>query len=429
MTDNAPLKHILCPDKGIPVIASQRLQHWAFILEAYQYKIVHKRGELMAHVDALSRLPSVDVLEESAFAVDIMPNNFPLNSSLIASETCKDKILTQVKYYVVQGWPSHNVLSHQYSRYFDLRYHLSVDSNCLMYGSAVVIPESLQAKVLDILHEGHPGVVRFRMLAKNVCWWLTINSDIDTKCKLCNACAVVNFRPVKEFIPWPRPKSPFERIHMDFFHYQQVCCLVVIDAYSKWVHVAEMSAGTAAPAVILELRKIFALFGDPRKIVADNGPPFNSLAFKEFCTSKDIVLSNSPVYHPESNGLAERSVQHVKRSLEKIFLPVKLPVSDLILSFLYTYRNTPSTATGKSPNDMLLSFRPCTSVSRLNPKNHVSPSNNFPYREGDKVLVRFSPKHPVVSGIVVRPLGGSLVLVSIAGVMRPLHLNQLSLTA
>jgi len=72
-----------------------------------------------------------------------------------------------------------------------------------------------------------------------------------------------------------------------------------------------------ADLMILVLLHIFAFWGLPTKMVSDNGPPFTSDAYKQFCTKYDIQLIYSPHYHPKSNS-AERSVQTCKKALQKI---------------------------------------------------------------------------------------------------------------
>ncbi|KAJ8869411.1 hypothetical protein PR048_028401 [Dryococelus australis] len=51
-----------------------------------------------------------------------------------------------------------------------LLYQLSIRDGVLWNGNRVVIPQSLQAKVLSILHLGHAGVVRTCMLARSYVW-------------------------------------------------------------------------------------------------------------------------------------------------------------------------------------------------------------------------------------------------------------------
>ena len=60
-----------------------------------------------------------------------------------------------------------------------------------MYGNRVVIPLSIQAKVLALLRDKHPGVVRSKLLARYV-WWPSMNKDIAVSCQNCTPCTVVN---------------------------------------------------------------------------------------------------------------------------------------------------------------------------------------------------------------------------------------------
>lgn len=78
-----------------------------------------------------------------------------------------------------------------------------------------------------------------------------------------------------------------------------------------------MDSSTNARETCLKLKQIFSVFGLPAEIVADNGPPFNSSEFNNFCQVNGIKLINTPPYHPQSNGSAERAVQTVKKGLEK----------------------------------------------------------------------------------------------------------------
>jgi len=131
VTDNAPLKHILSPDKSIPVLSAQRLQHWAYILQAYQFEIVHRSGTLLAHVDALSRVPcdefSFEEIETCSLSSDL-----PLNSSIIADESKKDSVLQQVIFQTKRGWPEvPKYLPEIVKPFFKLRDSLSLEKGCL----------------------------------------------------------------------------------------------------------------------------------------------------------------------------------------------------------------------------------------------------------------------------------------------------------
>ncbi|XP_037957842.1 uncharacterized protein K02A2.6-like [Teleopsis dalmanni] len=98
---------------------------------------------------------------------------------------------------------------------------------------------------------------------------------------------------------------------------------IIVDTYSKWLE-AKILRKTDAITVIEALRSTFAIFGLPKKIVTDNGPPFSSKAFIEFCINNNIECLKSPPYHPQPNGTAERGVQTVKSALRKYLLDPKI---------------------------------------------------------------------------------------------------------
>lgn len=112
---------------------------------------------------------------------------------------------------------------------------------------------------------------------------------------------------------------PFERIHLDFFHFNGNNFLLIVDAYSKFLEIYLMKK-TDACQVKEKLNQFFTVYGLPETIVTDNGPPFSSFEFAKFCKSHGIKLMHSPPYHPQSNGMAERSVQIVKRVFRKFLL-------------------------------------------------------------------------------------------------------------
>ena len=446
-TDNAPLRHILCPDKPIPVMAAQRLQHWAYALQAYQFEIVHKQGSALLHVDALSRVPSpqtfVSESDLQSHFVDVLsissiPSDLPLNVSVIREESKKDPVLSKVILQTQLGWPHlDKYLEDVLKPFFKLSSQLSIEKGCLLYMSRVVIPASLQSKVLEILHEGHAGIVRMKLLARTSVWWPNISKDIETKCQFCSSCSVVNFKRSHDYVPWPEAKSPFERIHVDFYTFEQNQYFIIADSFSKWLHVQRL-VNTRACDVISVLETVFSIFGDPAKIVSDNGPPFDAIDYVDFCTSRDIIVLYSPEYHPESNGYGERSVFIAKGSVGKLALDARkasnIPENEflstaecdkIVTKFLFTYRNTPTTTTLVSPNQMLLSYQPRTNLSRLLPSISCNPPSNLPYRDGQSVLVKLHKRSPPVRGTVVRCLGPTRYLVSFQGVLRKPHVNQM----
>jgi len=432
LTDNAPLRHLLDPAKPIPHHANRRLQHWASELSEYQYDIEHRKSDLLCHVDALSRLPEfapTNVVLIQKIDHPYAPITFPLTAAEISVATKADPILCKVLYAVGGNW-SLKLKDPALRPYAQNFAFLTIQQDCLMFGNRVIVPTALRSRVLDLLHQGHPGVVRTKLLAKSHVWWPDISTDIETYCRNCTSCAVINFSPdQKEIFPWPRVSEPFERVFIDFFQLEQQTYFIMCDSFTKWIGVYPMSS-TTAQDVISKCYAVFAIWGLPANLVADNGPPFGSLDFTNFCTMMNINLLHPSSYHPCSNAYGERAVNTMKKCLKKILLDEaksceRVDIQARVVQVLFTYNNTPSTATDCSPNSLLLRYAPRTLLTALHPEPAGKTRSVRPYKDGDLVLVSFNTRHPV-EATIIRQISASMYLVDVAGVARPAHFNQLS---
>ncbi|XP_042142929.1 uncharacterized protein K02A2.6-like [Ixodes scapularis] len=215
------------------------------------------------------------------------------------------------------GWPTH-VQEQQLRPFFDRRLQMSVHQGCLMYGMRVVVPSQLQEPVLDELHQGHPGIVRSKELARSYVWWPSIDSDLERKVRSCQACQEQRNDPCKAPLhPWAWPTAPWRRLHLDFAGpFRGTMFLVVVDAHSKWPEVFTMQSTTTERTVRC-LRELFCRFGIPETIVSDNGPQLVSEEFKVFMRNNGVRHVVGAPYHPSTNGLAERFVQTLKSALRK----------------------------------------------------------------------------------------------------------------
>ena len=258
--------------------------------------------------------------------------------------------------------------SPEVSRYFVLRQSLAIQEDCLFFGSRVVVPSVLRRRVLQLLHEGHPGATRMKRLARSYVYWTNITKDIEDYVKGCRNCQEAAKAPVKtELFSWPTEKQPWSRIHIDYAGpVNGKMFLVIVDAYSKWPEIIEMTS-TTSMATIRELTRLFAQFGNPETIVSDNGSQFASREFAEFCNSNGIVHVRSPPFHPQSNGQAERFVDTFKRALQK--LKDSGTTSSALQKFLQAYRRTPSSASpgGLSPAENFIGRPIRTPLSLLKP--------------------------------------------------------------
>ena len=104
-----------------------------------------------------------------------------------------------------------------------------------------------------------------------------------------------------------------------------------------------------------KLKEIFALHGMPNQIQSDNSPPFNSKEFAALAEEEGCQHHRVIPLHLRANGPVERFIQ-VPNKLEQFVylhwrtgLDRKMAVHDMLM----TYRDTPHSATGVTPNQAM----------------------------------------------------------------------------
>lgn len=113
------------------------------------------------------------------------------------------------------------------------------------------------------------------------------------------------------------------------------------------------------------------------KIVTDNGTAFALKLFRNFCEANQIEHVLTPPYHPQSNGLAERSVGIVKMNLKKFLCDQtkKGTIADQIQNFLFNSHSTPLSDGSGSPSEKIFNYKLKTN---LNPLQKTTSSSCIP---------------------------------------------------
>ncbi|XP_054260200.1 uncharacterized protein K02A2.6-like [Macrosteles quadrilineatus] len=368
-------KTLLGEKKGIPVLAAARMQRWAIILSAYDYHIIYRKGSEIVEADALSRLPKkLDPNSEDISVIQFFAPfpELPLTAKEISLATRRDPLFSKVLDLTLQGWPTHLDKDEPLRAFFLRKNELSVENGCILWGNRVLIPTRFQKHLLDMLHEEHPGVCKIKALARSFVWWPKIDDQIENVVKTCEICKMTRkSAPKLPLQPWQWPSKKWQRVHLDFAQKDGVYFLILVDSFSKWVEVYQMN-GTNASKTIERLRTCFAAYGVPENIITDGGPPFRSEEFESFLRFNGINHIFSPPYHPASNGQAESMVGTFKTSLLKQVLQDNLKGRNRTLQhkldcFMFAYRNTPHSITGRTPSELFLGFQPRTRFTLLKP--------------------------------------------------------------
>ncbi|KIH67346.1 integrase core domain protein [Ancylostoma duodenale] len=336
--------------------------------------------------------------------------------------------------------------------HYDPRQKIVVAADACDYGSGCVIShryaDELRPKVLKELHIGHPGIVRMKKLARSDVYWPNIDSDCEDMVRRCTNCQEAAKNPMKVSLKtWLSPTRVWQRVHVDFAGpLQEIYNLVVVDAFSKWPGMIEMS-NISATKTVKALKSLFARYGSPQTIVSDNGTQFTSEQFKAMCDERGIVHIKIAPCHPQSNGQAERFVDTLKRGLKKL-KGEERPSDETLNVVLQAYSITPNSSLNeKSPAELFLGRKLRTRFCLLVPQpGDIEDSLAKEGRErieqqfdrkdgvmkrtfdvGDNVYAKQwkAPHFHWVKGRVVRRIGPVNYEVEINGRIVRKHANQL----
>lgn len=226
---------------------------------------------------------------------------------------------------------------------------LHVDHNSILYyNDRVIIPTSLKQQALQLLHQGHMGIVKTKSRASQSMYWINLNNDLENYISKCYICEKYQRAKTNEsMLSHDIPNLPFEQIGLDIMTCNNKDFLVVIDYFSKWIEIHRLK-NKHCSEIISKLKMIFSNFGIPQKIISDNSP-FNSKEIRHFCTSYKIEWIYSSPNYPKSNGMAEKAVAISKNIIKK-----SQDLKSDFLDLLSEYRATKIPSLGLSPSEILL---------------------------------------------------------------------------
>ena len=404
-SDHKPLEIIFRKslDKAPP-----RIQRFMLKLQRYDFDLYHVPGKNIPVADALSRayLPAPNNIKPNMADLQVhsLLASLPVSTDRyveLQHETEKDEVLQRLKQFVMNGWPEHrNMVPVCIQPYWNFREEIHCADGLLFKASSIIIPETMRVDMLAKIHDGHLGIEMCRRRARSVIYWPGMTSAIEKMVKRCSACQRFQTGQTKEPLkPYPIPERPWQQVATDLFQWGGKDYLLLVDRYSGYPEIALLHSTTAS-SVIKHTKAIFARHGIPEEVLSDNGPQYSSYQYKQFSDEWGFKHVTSSPYYPQSNGLAERCVQTVKKLLKKAFENGDDPYLALL-----SYRNT-STSKSTSPAEMLMGRKlrtrlPCK-ASELRPKaiNHADVRDSMisrqalmkeHYDQGSKELQPLNP--------------------------------------
>lgn len=360
VTDCEAVKKTVEKRQMLPVVGK-----WLLKLQEYDYKLVHRKGEKMKHVDCLSRNPAEDPECEEPEPVigHVMQVNIREEEWLKLLQREDEKLYTIMKILSVR--PEDN-RSRQIHKEYALQDE-GVMRKC-KDGLKWVVPSRARWRIARGYHDdlGHKGVEKVLEAIRKHFWFRRMRNYLRRYIRSCIHCAYVKVKPgAKEGLMHPIEKNPvpFDTIHLDHLGLfvrstlQNEYVIVLVDGFTKYV-VVKAVRNTKTSPVIQMLNEVFGIFGKPRRIITDRGTSYTSREFENFCTQLGVIHVKVAVGTPRANGQVERANRSV---LDAIKCMVKDDGKnwDKQLRMVQWGMNAMVNATTKvSPNTLLFTYSP-----------------------------------------------------------------------
>lgn len=355
-------------------VAPVRIQRMLLQLQQYDLEIQYRAGKEIPVADTLSRKFLPDTFEELSDGVNVHVH------TIMSAIPVSDRKLDEIKAFtesesqfevladtIHNGWPDDRkdcppvILD-----YWNFRDELSVINHVIMKGSRIVIPKGMRQTLLNSIHSGHMGIEKCQTRARDIMYWPNMSNDIKEMVLKCTICLERRNANAKEPLQQHDiPDRPWKAVATDLFTWNNADYIVVVDYFSRYFEVGKLT-NTKSLTVITKMKSIMARHGVPETVMSDGGPQYTSQDFADFARDWDFVHKTSSPHYPQSNGLAERTVQTVKR----IFSKAKADGKDPYIGIM-EYRTT-ALECGSSPSQLLMgrqlrSVLPCTN-EHLTPK-------------------------------------------------------------
>ncbi|CAG2202522.1 unnamed protein product [Mytilus edulis] len=315
--------------------------------------------------------------ETEQIVKQIIESEHAIVLSKIREETSKDVRLQDVMQRQRRNdWEKHKSRP-EIATYYMVRNELYILDEVLFRLNQIVIPESLQRKVIKAAHSmGHLGLTKTKQMLRARYWFPALNSMVEDIIGRCYECKVTTKEHRQEPIkPTKIPETAWHTLAADYGgpypdgHYN----LVVIDKRTRYP-VVEQTKTTTTRATIEKLRGIFSTHGIPEKIETDNGSSFSSNEFSNFATEMGFYHHKITPLHPRANGEAENFMKLLNKT-EQIAHMKGNHSNDAIQDMLMGYRSTPHPATGFTPYAALMNRDVRTKLDHVRNKNETENMN------------------------------------------------------
>lgn len=198
----------------------------------------------------------------------------------------------------------------------------------VLFKSRAIVPRGAKDLKVVLMSQAHDALYHYGAAALTLqtlqrsahVWWEGMAADVMNFVKSCARCQLATdhgLSKVGTLTPTVAP-TVHHTWYMDFkgpMPGKSGYILGVVEAFTRMTRLRFMPTNTAEE-LIEELEEVATIYGTyPVVIRSDNGPPFNSEAFKRWCGARGIMHVPGIPYHSQGQGKVETRFRGVANAL------------------------------------------------------------------------------------------------------------------
>jgi transposase InsO family protein len=249
-----------------------------------------------------------------------------------------------------------------------------------------VVPLSLRRAVLSEGHDdplsGHLGFHKTYHKISARYYWPRIRHDIFHHVNSCHHCQVRKIpraKPSGLMQSIEVPERPFSRVQIDVMGpftrsgKQNKYVVTCIDYLSKYIEIRPIKEATTETVALFFLEQIVCRHGCPDIVMSDRGTTFTSELFQELNKQLGIDHRTSTAYHPQTQGLVERSHSTLTDCIAIYAASNQKDWCSLIPHLQFAINSSVQETTGYSPHYLLHGQEPTLPLeAQLGITKHVA---------------------------------------------------------
>ena len=230
--------------------------------------------------------------------------------------TQEDDELVLLKHTITHGWPSTiREVQSEIHPYWTFREEMTIEDGIILEGTQIVVPHKKHEATLKFIHEGHLGIDKYKLRAKDKVYCPGLNNQLEKltlNCELFLKYSHAKHKPkLTTSLGQEMPVHPWSNLATDIFHFEGTSHLFIVDYTSRFLIVNKITSMTGIH-VANQCKLVFSEYGWPDTPISDSGPCHTLQSFTSVMQAFSVNHITSSLYYPQSNGLAEKYVQIVK---------------------------------------------------------------------------------------------------------------------